>query len=156
MASIEVTNLHPYLSFEEHRVHEFFKRLISHYDWDAKGVLSLAFLPEKDHSKLHGQFLNDYRPTDVITFPADPDNEIAGEICVSVEQAMEISLTENFTFDQELSLYLIHGLLHLIGYDDKSPDDRKLMKQEESVAMEIIDKDDLWPKFLLASSHSAD
>ena len=119
-------------------------------------MLSVVFLNKEDHSQLHGQFLNDFRPTDVITFPADPENDLVGEICVSVDQAIEFSDNEKLTFDQELSLYLIHGLLHLVGFDDKNANDRKIMKREEANALEIIEKDDLWPHFLLASRSAAD
>ena len=89
------------------------------------GVLSIAFLDKEAHSKLHGQFLNDFRPTDVITFPSDPENDLVGEICISVDQAIEVSNVEQLTLDQELSLYLIHGWLHLVGFDDKNTNDQK-------------------------------
>ena len=119
-------------------------------------MLSVVFLNKEDHSQLHGQFLNDFRPTDVITFPADPENDLVGEICVSVDQAIEVSDSEKLTLDQELSLYLIHGWLHLVGFDDKNINDRKIMKREEVNALDIIEKDGLWPHFLLASSSAAD
>ena len=67
-----------------------------------------CFMEQNAHNQLHGQFLNDYRPTDVITFPADEEDGHAGEICVSVDKAMlESGLQESLLF--EVSLYLIHG-----------------------------------------------
>ena len=47
-------------------------------------MLSVVFMEQDSHNQLHGEFLNDFRPTDVITFPADPVEDHAGEICVSV------------------------------------------------------------------------
>ena len=156
MFTIEITNLYPALSISEERINAFFKRVASSYNCNSKGVLSIVFLNKEDHSQLHGQFLNDFRPTDVITFPADPENDLVGEICVSVDQAIEVSDSEKLTLDQELSLYLIHGWLHLVGFDDKNTNDRKIMKREEANALDIIEKDGLWPHFLLASSYAAD
>ena len=89
----------------------FFKSIFSLHDHKFKGVLSVVFLNEEEHSKIHGDFLQDYRPTDVITFPADPENELVGEICISVDQAMEEAESRNQSFTKELSLYLIHGWL---------------------------------------------
>jgi probable rRNA maturation factor len=89
LITIEIANFYPNLSFEEEKVRSFFKRIFLLHDHNVSGVLSIAFLNKLAHSKIHGEFLQDFRPTDVITFPADPDNELIGEICVSVDQAIE-------------------------------------------------------------------
>ena len=107
---------------------------------------------EVEHSKLHGQFLNDFRPTDVITFPADKENGMIGEICVSVDKAFKEYKSHGMTFERELSLYLIHGWLHLVGFDDQTETDRKIMRREEDNALGVIEKDALWPDFLLAEN----
>ena len=52
----------------------------------------------------------------------------------------------------ELCLYLIHGWLHLVGFDDKTEIDRSLMRREEKNVMCIIEKDELWPDFVLAQN----
>lgn len=150
MITIEIANFYPNLSFEEEKVRSFFKRIFLLHDHNVSGVLSIAFLNNLAHSKIHGEFLQDFRPTDVITFPADPDNELIGEICVSVDQAIEEAFHRELPFEQELSLYLIHGWLHLVGFDDQNEDDRKIMRSEEANALSVIEKDELWPDFLLA------
>ena len=150
MITIEIANFYPNLSFNEDEVRKFFKRIFLLHDHHASGVLSIAFLNKSAHSKVHGEFLQDFRPTDVITFPADPDNELVGEICISVDQAIEEAAHRDLPFEQELSLYLIHGWLHLVGFDDQSEDDRKIMRREEGNALSIVKKDKLWPNFLLA------
>ena len=110
----------------------------------------MAFLNQSEHSKIHGDFLQDYRPTDVITFPADEANGMVGEICVSVDQAIQESKNRALSFDKELSLYLIHGWLHLVGFDDKNVADRKIMRREEANAMSSINEGGHWPDFILA------
>ena len=150
MIKVESTNLYPSLLFDEVKLRVFFKRIFSLYDHKSKGVLSVVFLNEEDHSQIHGDFLQDYRPTDVITFPADSENEMVGEICVSVDRAISEAENRNLPLEKELGLYLIHGWLHLVGFDDQNETDRKIMRREESNAMSAVDKDCLWPNFLLA------
>ncbi len=126
------------------------QRVFLIHNHKANGVLSVAFLCQAEHSKIHGEFLGDYRPTDVITFPADPENELVGEICISVDQAIEEAESRQKSFGEELTLYLIHGWLHLVGFDDRNDTDQKIMRREEANALAIVEKDRLWPDFLLA------
>ncbi|MBT3666194.1 MAG: rRNA maturation RNase YbeY [Opitutae bacterium] len=150
MIEIESTNLYPSLTFDEDKLRAFFKCIFSLHDHKSKGVLSVVFLNEEEHSKIHGDFLQDYRPTDVITFPSDPENEMVGEICVSVDRAISEAESRDLPTAKELGLYLIHGWLHLVGFDDQNEADRKIMRREEANAMSFVDKDELWPNFLLA------
>lgn len=113
--------------------------------------MSVAFLPKDQHSEIHGRFLKDFRPTDVITFPADEEEENAGEILVSVDQAIGESKERDLSFQEELSLYLIHGWLHLVGFDDREQEDRKIIRREEKRVMDSIRELQAWPDFLLAS-----
>lgn len=81
-------------------------------------------------ARVHREFLGVRGPTDVITFPY-------GEILVCAPVAEERS--EEFGHDvaAELALYCIHGLLHLAGHDDLSPDDARLMAAEQARILQI-------------------
>lgn len=111
------------------------------------GELSFAFLQEKAHGKLHADFLDDPTPTDVITFPGDPAEDLAGEICVSIDMAKRYAETEAVDFSKELTLYLVHGWLHLAGFDDLNEKDRHAMKKEEQVCMFSLETNGLIPVF---------
>ena len=148
--TVEVNNLYPDLTFSADRLDRFFHEIFSLHQHGCSGDLSVVFLDRSSHSQIHGNFLKDFRPTDVITFPADPAEEIAGEICVSVDQAIEEAKVRKLPFAQELSLYLIHGWLHLVGFDDKVEEDRKIMRREEKEALDLVGNLELWPDFLLA------
>jgi len=111
------------------------------------GELSLAFLPQDQHCQLHEDFLDDPTPTDVITFEGDPDEQLAGEICVSVDTAWEYAHEHGLNFSEELSLYLVHGYLHLAGFDDLNEADRAIMKQQEALCMEMLKKAGKVPHF---------
>ena len=149
---VESSNLYPGLSFSESTLHQFFDHVFSLHQHGKKGILSVAFLPKDQHSEIHGRFLKDFRPTDVITFQADEEEENAGEILVSVDQAIGESKDRGLSFQEELSLYLIHGWLHLVGFDDREQEDRKIIRREEKRVMDSIRELQAWPDFLLAST----
>jgi probable rRNA maturation factor len=84
--------------------------------------------------------MNDPSATDVITFPANIEMESAGEIIVSVDHARSRADELDEPFSRELSLYLVHGWLHLAGYDDRNETDRAAMRIAEQHALKILDK----------------
>jgi len=149
---IEVANQYDRLEFEPSRLDSFFKAVFSLHQHNLSGELSVVFMDRDAHNQLHGKFLKDFRPTDVITFPADQENELAGEICLSVDQAIEESVSREIPFAEEMSLYLIHGWLHIIGFDDLDSIDREVMRLEEQRVMGHIQKLSLWPDFRLAQN----
>ncbi len=147
---IEVANQYPSLQFDPSKLRNFFEAVFAVHRHDLSGDLSIVFMDRSSHSNLHGKYLQDFRPTDVITFPADQENGIAGEICVSVDQAIEESRSRNLSLVDELALYLIHGWLHLVGFDDLDKVDREIMRQEEQRVMDHVKKLSAWPDFRLA------
>ena len=119
--------------------------------WDTyripDGELSIAFLEHAAMAEVHGQFLDDATPTDVITFDGDPEMDFSGEICVGAEQAMETGPEHGNTLSQEISLYLVHGWLHLAGLDDRSEPDRAQMRLGESQALAYLEATGGLPQF---------
>lgn len=113
------------------------------------GELSIAFVDDATIARIHSDFMGDPSPTDVITFPADPSMETAGEIIVSVDHARSRSNELDEPFSLELSLYLVHGWLHLAGYDDREPGQRRKMRAAEQNALKIIENEGCSPKFCL-------
>lgn len=89
-------------------------------------------------SRLHLDFLDDSSVTDVITFDGAPELGTAGEICVCAHVARNYAQAHGTDFAEELTLYLVHGYLHLSGFDDTTPDARKKMRQGESRAMSLL------------------
>ena len=103
----------------------------------ANGELSVVFVTDKTIAQIHERFMADPSTTDVITFPADATMNFAGEIIVSVDHALKQAKALNEPFSRELSLYIIHGWLHLAGYDDRSDRDRSVMREAEKKALII-------------------
>ncbi|MBL00759.1 MAG: rRNA maturation RNase YbeY [Opitutales bacterium] len=107
-----------------------------------EGELSIAFVSDAEIAQVHADFMDDPSPTDVITFPAQPKIKSAGEIIVSVDHAQSRATKLGEPFSRELSLYLVHGWLHLAGYDDSKESDRARMREAEQKALLILDEAD--------------
>lgn len=137
---IAVFNGHPALLCTEAELHRLFQVLD---EWGKyripNGEISIALLTDEALARLHQTFLDDPASTDVITFPAyEDDNEFAGEICVSVDTAIRAAEEHQWLLAEELSLYIIHGWLHLSGLGDKTPAEAAIMRQAESEAMDRV------------------
>ena len=103
--------------------------------------LSLVFLTDAALARLHADFLADPAVTDVITFEGDPALGTAGEICVSADAArrqVRDGNTAGRDFATELLLYVVHGWLHLAGYDDLRPDRKRVMRRAEARALRLL------------------
>ena len=94
--------------------------------------IEASIVSDRTIAKVHAQFLDDPKPTDVITFHH-------GEIIVSADTAAREGPAHGLTLDQELALYLIHGLMHLAGWDDHEATEAAEMKRrQEAVLAEVI------------------
>ena len=89
--------------------------------------ISVWLISDRRMSRLHRQFLGQTGPTDVLTF-------LHGEIFISVETAKRHARMFENPFTRELQLYIVHGLLHLHGFDDQTKDGaRKMKKVQEKI-----------------------
>lgn len=108
--------------------------------------VSIHFVTRSAMSKLHLDYFNDGSITDCISFPMDSEDEpgyrILGEVFICPWVAIDYAKRHQLEPESEVILYLIHGLLHLIGYDDLTPADRKKMRAAEKRNMKnCISKD---------------
>jgi len=114
------------------------KRLVG-YTLACEGIknavieVSILLTDNKIIKELNRIYLNRYAPTDVISFPMwegpfyNLHPELLGDIAVSVEQARLEARKRHKNFQNEFNLYVIHGLLHLLGYKDDIPCNAKRM-----------------------------
>jgi probable rRNA maturation factor len=93
----------------------------------------LAFVDNAHIHRLNKQFLNHDEPTDVITFPYTDAKakKLEGEVVIGYEIAAEYAADRGHPTDRELLLYVIHGCLHLCGYDDTTAKAEKQMRAKE-------------------------
>jgi probable rRNA maturation factor len=153
---VSVANRHPRLRFDRRAV----SRVIALLDANARtigvdpstipvGELSIVFLTDAELARLHGEFLRDPTTTDVITFEGDPRHGTAGEICVSADTAAAYTRRHGRDFSTELTLYVVHGWLHLAGYDDLAPAKKRAMRRAEARSMRVLQQANAVPEFLL-------
>ena len=111
----------------------------------------LLDLLQNEIKHLHLKYFNDSNTTDVITFQGDNAMDFAGEICVCIDVAQETAFEHGNLLAEEITLYLIHGWLHLVGYDDKSESDRRSMRNAEKRILSTVIKAKTIPSFILHS-----
>ena len=102
--------------------------------------ISLVFVDNPTIHQLNKRYLDHDEPTDVLSFPYSAANarKLEGELIVGVEIAKEQAAERGHDVQAELALYVIHGLLHLCGYDDKSADDAQAMGLRERHYLEQL------------------
>lgn len=148
--SLEINNQYNRLESPDTATADLFDAIIDSGKFPiANGELSIAFVDDATIARVHADFMDDPSPTDVITFPADPSMDSAGEIIVSVDHAYRRSVELGEPFNRELSLYLIHGWLHLAGFDDRSEDDRLEMRAAEKEALDLLESGRKLPSYRL-------
>lgn len=92
------------------------------------------FVSKAEITKLHGDFFQDPTPTDCITFPFN-EKDLLGEIFICPKVAIEYCPEDPY---KETSLYIVHALLHLLGYDDIDPEERLAMRNAETDVMNYL------------------
>jgi probable rRNA maturation factor len=101
--------------------------------------LSIVFVDDDELAALHAVWLDDPSETDVITFDlGDDDSGPAGELYVSVERALAVANARGLDPLRELMLYVVHGSLHLCGFDDRDPRERRAMRAAERRAFKKL------------------
>lgn len=98
--------------------------------------VAFLFMTDEYLKELHAKYLNDDTYTDVITFDLRDEEELEAEIYISVDRAIQVSRELNIPVGEELLRYMIHGLLHLAGYDDQNDRDAEQMKKRENDILE--------------------
>jgi probable rRNA maturation factor len=112
-----------------------FKKIVRQILEDAEissAEISVAIVDDPTIALVHAEFLDDDSPTDVISFVLDSSPGcVEGEIVASADTAIARAAEYNWSPGEELLLYVIHGALHLVGYDDTNPKARKIMRKME-------------------------
>jgi probable rRNA maturation factor len=109
--------------------------------------ISLAFVDNATIHRLNKQFLQHDEPTDVLSFPlGEGGGKLSGELVVGVEVALASAQDGGHDVQAELALYVIHGLLHLCGYDDHEEDDILEMRLRERHYLRLLGLPDIAPR----------
>jgi probable rRNA maturation factor len=96
--------------------------------------VALLLTGDREIGRLHAEFLGDPSPTDVISFAVDD----GAEIVVSVDTARRVAKQKGHAARAEVALYVVHGLLHVMGWDDVRPRLREQMRAAEAAIMRSL------------------
>lgn len=102
------------------------------------GHVDYIFCSDADLLKLNLEYLNHDTLTDIITFDYTNGKIISGDIFISTERVVENAAKFEVDFVNELHRVMSHGLLHLMGYGDKSEEESKIMRQKEEEKIELF------------------
>ena len=131
------------------------KAVLDYEDWDDNFEISISFVDNQEMQDLNKEYRNIDAPTDVLSFSMlefEEDNEgfesdlndyieeelPLGDIVISVERAIEQAGEYGHSKDREIAFLLVHGMLHLLGYDHEEKEDERIMFQKQDTILGIL------------------
>jgi probable rRNA maturation factor len=129
--TVDVANTQTALAVDPRRLRDAVRMILQ----DAgivQAQISVAVVDDRTISQLHQNYLHDSDPTDVLSFVLESaEGFLEGEVIVSAETAAAMAPRFGWPAADELLLYVIHGTLHLIGYDDTAAEQAAQMRARE-------------------------
>src|ERR1043165_7674844 len=105
------------------------------------GEISFAFCPDEFLLNMNRQYLDHDTYTDIITFDyskEDPKQPVSGEIFISIDRVKDNAEKFNKSFENELHRVIIHGVLHLLGFGDKTKKAKEEMRKQEDICLQAL------------------
>jgi rRNA maturation RNase YbeY len=129
----------PVLSIQ--KINRWIKETAAEYG-KKTGEIAYVFCSDERILEINKQYLKHDYYTDIITFDYSEGKLISGDIFISLETVKSNAEDLGVSFDKELQRILIHGILHLCGQDDKTPELRIEMTSKENLAIDNLEKHD--------------
>lgn len=104
--------------------------------------LNIIFSSNEYLLEINKKYLNHNYHTDVITFNYNEGNDISGDIFVGIDQVRLNCLEQKVSFENELSRVMIHGVLHLLDYDDVTNESKREMRKKEDWALKFLGREE--------------
>lgn len=125
------------LNLSEETIGTWISKVIELENFEMSDI-TLVFCNDEFLLKVNQDHLDHDFYTDIITFDYCSEGLISGDLFISVERVIENAEHFNVTFEQELHRVIIHGILHLCGYLDKTPEEELVMREKESEALLLL------------------
>ncbi|MFA7275043.1 MAG: rRNA maturation RNase YbeY [Crocinitomicaceae bacterium] len=129
MLSVDWLSLPPF-EFNEIIVESWLKSVAKNEGFEL-GEVALVFCTDEELLEMNRKHLDHDFYTDIITFDYSEDNSVAGDLFVSVDRVRENASDLLQDFNRELHRVVVHGVLHLCGYGDKSDEEEAVMREKE-------------------------
>lgn len=121
------------------KIKRWIKQVVENYGYKL-GEISYVFCSDERILEVNKQYLSHDFYTDIITFDYVEKERVSGDIFISIDRVEENAKDFNVTFQQELLRVIIHGVLHLLGFEDHSQEEQQIMRQKENEAIALWDK----------------
>jgi len=102
------------------------------------GEINYIFCDDAYLNHINKEFLKHDSFTDIISFDYSLGKQISGDIYISIERVLDNAEKYNVTFDNELRRVMIHGVLHYMGYKDKTTEEKKVMRLKENTTIYLL------------------
>jgi probable rRNA maturation factor len=122
------------VSIDEERIESLARFVLSEEGATDRWEVAVVLTTDQRLRDLHREFMGIDSETDVMTFPSDPiegESESGGDIVISVDRAAEQGSEFGHSREQEVEYLIIHGLLHLCGWNDRDDNDRETMLERQ-------------------------
>jgi probable rRNA maturation factor len=120
------------------KVKEWAQKILKQLGLERK-ELSILLVDDEEIKRLNSQYLGRKHPTNVIAFPMDGPNEhLLGDIVISTGTAQREAEKLNLPFEEHLARLQIHGILHLLGYEDQTKSQYRKMRQKEEELLQYL------------------
>lgn len=127
MQFISVFNAHPRYRIRKTNIEGYVRRIVG----KKRSNITVVFVDSRYCTSINKKYLNHNYATDVISFAIEKTPTLEGEIYVNLDKARQEALEYTVSFANEVARLVIHGALHLIGYNDTTENERKTMKAAE-------------------------
>ena len=114
-------------------------KLVAESEVYTLGNVSVIFCSDNYILDINQRFLQHDYFTDIITFDYSEGSKISGDLFISVDSVEENSIEYGTDFENELHRVIVHGILHLIGYDDHTDEDVRIMRSKENYYLSLYD-----------------
>jgi rRNA maturation RNase YbeY len=102
------------------------------------GCIQYIFLTDEQLYELNRKYLDHDTYTDILTFDMSESDEVAGDLYISIDRVKDNAAERNISWEEELDRVMVHGLLHLIGYGDKTHDEQMEMRSKEEEYLKVF------------------
>ena len=136
---VTVYNTHPTETVSEVELRRLVDALLRE-ETRITAEISIILCDRARHVELHRKYLGHNHPTDVLAFPLGDAEPIEGEVYVDLDTARDRHNEFSCEFEVEVARYVIHGVLHLLGFDDKDPEKTAEMKNREEKYVALFEE----------------
>jgi len=124
-------------TFNKRRLNNAWLKKVAESEVKKLGQINIIFCSDNYILDINQKYLMHDYFTDIITFDYCEGNVMSGDLFISVDSVKENSIFYKTEFEDELNRVIVHGLLHLIGYDDHTEEEQKVMREKENYYLEL-------------------